>query len=203
MPAGKPYHHGDLRSALLKASLELIAAAGAREFTLREVARRAGVSHAAPYRHFRDKDELLAALAADGFDSLTAAIRSAAAREPSEFARLLHAGIAYIHFAQDEPERFSIMFSADLDPARHPATRTAAARCFAELVALVAACRPARPAVPSTDIAARIAWAQVHGIADLTLRGQLTFKSRRELTEFATAAIDAIGQGLHLAPRRH
>ena len=74
----RSYHHGNLKQALLEASLDLIRKAGAGAFTLREVARRAGVSHNAPYRHFRDKEELLAALAAEGFDRLTAAMTKAA-----------------------------------------------------------------------------------------------------------------------------
>ena len=74
----RSYHHGNLKQVLLEASLDLLRKAGSGEFTLREVARRAGVSHNAPYRHFRDKQELLAALAAEGFDRLTAAMTKAA-----------------------------------------------------------------------------------------------------------------------------
>src|SRR5579871_1734507 len=80
MPAPRPYHHGHLKKALLDAALALIAETGARGFTLREAARRAGVSHNAPYRHFRDKDDLLAAVAADGFDRLGEAMTRAAGK---------------------------------------------------------------------------------------------------------------------------
>ena len=78
MRTPRSYHHGNLKQALLEASLNLIREVGPGAFTLREVARRAGVSHNAPYRHFRDKEELLAALAAEGFDRLTDAMTKAA-----------------------------------------------------------------------------------------------------------------------------
>ena len=80
MPAARPYHHGNLKEALLAAAVEAIAESGPRGFTLREAARRAGVSHNAPYRHFRDRDDLLAAVAADGFDRLGEAMTRAAGK---------------------------------------------------------------------------------------------------------------------------
>jgi AcrR family transcriptional regulator len=201
VPDRKPYHHGDLRDALLKASLDLIREAGVRQFTLREVARRAGVSHAAPYRHFRDKAELLAAIAQDGFDRLTAAMRSAAAKAQDPFGRLQNAGVAYIEFAQDQPEHFSVMFTVDLKENRHPSAKAAADRCFAELVTLVTACQHARlPNGPPPKTFALIAWTQVHGIAELALRGQLGFKNRKELRDFAKLATGMFGLA---APRKH
>ncbi|HYM69483.1 MAG TPA: helix-turn-helix domain-containing protein, partial [bacterium] len=78
MRSKRSYHHGDLREALLRAAIDLVADVGPRGFTLREVARRAGVSHNAPYRHFRDKEELIAAVAAEGFRELTRAMLEAA-----------------------------------------------------------------------------------------------------------------------------
>lgn len=195
----KPYHHGDLRAALLKASLELIREKGAREFTLREAARRAGVSHTAPYRHFHDKAELLAAIAEDGFNRLLGAMRVAADKSIEPFHRLQSAGIGYIDFAQDHPEHFSIMFSAELKFSAHPSLKTAADRCFSELVTLIAACSPA-PSIPvrSPEIEAIIAWTQVHGIAELALRRQLRFRNRKELREFARLAIEVFANGLVL-----
>src|SRR5215467_6813704 len=94
----KPYHHGNLREALLKAALRLISEVGPTAFTLREVARRAGVSHNAPYRHFRDRDELMAAVSTQGYSELTRAMLEAVERETGAIARLKRAGLAYVNF---------------------------------------------------------------------------------------------------------
>lgn len=199
MNQSKPYHHGDLRGALLQASLELLRHPTPGGFTLREIARRAGVSHNAPYRHFRDKDDLLAAIAEQGFERLTAAMRSAAGKGQTPFQELQSAGIAYVEFAQAQPEHFSVMFSIDLRENRHVSAKAAADRCFAELVKLVVASRQAQsPRSVSPETAALVAWTQVHGIALLALRGQLRFRGRREIREFAKLATEAIGRGLQL-----
>src|ERR1700681_5062026 len=95
----RPYHHGNLREALLQAALRAIADVGPAAFTLREVARRAGVSHNAPYRHFRDKDALLAAVAAQGFRELTRAMREAGERQSKALDKLSQSGLAYVAFA--------------------------------------------------------------------------------------------------------
>ena len=196
----KPYHHGDLRGALLQASLELLRHPASGDFTLREIARRAGVSHNAPYRHFRDKDDLLAAIAEQGFESLTAAMQSAASKGQTPFQQLQNAGITYVEFAQAQPEHFSVMFGIDLRGNQHVSAKAAAEKCFAELVKLVVASRPAQsPRNVSPETAALVAWTQVHGIAVLALRGQLRFRGRREIKEFAKLATEAIGRGLQLA----
>src|ERR1700746_1786308 len=103
MRRAKPYHHGNLREALLGAAIRLIAEIGPSAFTLREVARRAGVSHNAPYRHFHDKDDLLAAVASQGYGELTEAMLQAAHRYFNPLDRLKHAGLAYIAFALRRP----------------------------------------------------------------------------------------------------
>src|SRR6266700_7153152 len=94
----KPYHHGNLRETLLQSAIRLIAEVGPTAFTLREVARQAGVSHNAPYRHFQDKDALLAAVATQGYGELTEAMLEAAAQQPHALDQLKHAGLAYISF---------------------------------------------------------------------------------------------------------
>jgi len=195
----RPYHHGDLRGTLLQASLDLLRDPASGDFTLREVARRAGVSHNAPYRHFRDKDDLLAAIAEQGFERLTAAMQSAAGKEQTSFQQLQSAGIAYLEFALAQPEHFSVMFSIDLRENRHVSAKAAAEKCFAELVKLVVACGQGQSfRTVSPETAALAAWTQVHGIAVLALRGQLRFRSRREIRDFAKVATEAIGRGLRL-----
>jgi AcrR family transcriptional regulator len=108
----KPYHHGDLRNALIQAGLELLAEGGAQELDLRKVARRAGVSHAAPYRHFADKQALIAAITEEGFRWLAERIQ-ATLREMSDepFEQLLGIALAYVHFAQEHPRLMREMFS--------------------------------------------------------------------------------------------
>ena len=99
MPAKRPYHHVNLKQSLLDAAVALIGEVGPQAFTLREVARRAGVSHNAPYRHFRDKDDLLAEVAAQGFDQLTESMKEAMARGKTAAERLSLAGRGYVQFA--------------------------------------------------------------------------------------------------------
>src|SRR5262245_19733670 len=100
----KPYHHGNLRKALLDAAIGLIAEVGPTAFTLREVARRAGVSHNAPYRHFQAKEDLMAAVATEGYRELTAAMLHAAKGQPNAVDRLKRAGLGYVTFALRRPE---------------------------------------------------------------------------------------------------
>src|SRR5262250_1725806 len=116
----KPYHHENLREALLKAALRLISEVGPAAFTLREVARRASVSHNAPYRHFRNRDELIAAVSTQGYRELTRAMVNAAEQEAGALARLKQAGLAYVAFALRRPEHFTVMFDA---PTSKPSDR--------------------------------------------------------------------------------
>src|SRR5262245_4102952 len=110
---GRGYHHGNLREALLNAALELIAKKGPAGFTFAEAARWAGVSPAAPYRHFSDRDELLASVALRGFQQFEAALaRAWDGGRPEPFAALERVGKAYLEFARSEPAYYSAMFEA-------------------------------------------------------------------------------------------
>lgn len=191
------YHHGDLRATLVRAGLELIREVGAEGFTLREVARRSNVSHAAPYRHFRDKSELTAAIAEEGFTILAKEMRRAAAAKGTPRQRLVRAGRAYVAFALRRPEHFKVMFATPLDAERHPAARKAADEAFAGLVSLVVACQEAKQlrALPRLTVA-RITWSQVHGIATLACNGQFQLKSRADVLAFAGQAMETLIEGL-------
>lgn len=172
----RPYHHGDLRLALIEAAEGILRDAGAWSFTLREVARAAGVSHNAPYNHFSDRTALLAAVAARAFDRLGAALdREIAGSGPDLDARIEAAAVAYVGFGVAEPAAFRLMFSADLAGCEDPAFRTAMARAFAGISDLMA--EGARTEVLKIDpagINAATAWALVHGLTHLILDGRLT-----------------------------
>lgn len=162
------YHHGNLRSALLKAAFHF--AAKREGFTLREVARRAGVSHNAPYRHFRGKEDLIAALAAESFRQLLDFLRAAVAEAPSPPDRLQAAARAYLRFALKNPSRFNIMFHSTFDRQAYPDYVAA----YTESLALVSELLQAHENLQvDSATAGELIWASVHGITDLGLAGRL------------------------------
>jgi AcrR family transcriptional regulator len=168
------YHHGNLKEALLRAALELIAQKGPAGFTFAEAARWAGVSPAAPYRHFRDRDELMASIALRGFENFEAALRLAWDEgRPDVFAALDRLGRAYLAFAHAEPAYYSAMFEAGISPAASPELRDAADRAFAVLrgaAEKLCARMPPQGRPPALMVALHI-WAMAHGIASLFGRG--------------------------------
>ncbi len=170
--ASRGYHHGDLREALLGAAEALLStdagqAAGAAPaaFSLRDVARQAGVSHAAPYHHFANRDELLAAVAARAFEQLGAAMQAGAAAQASPREQLLAIAEAYVRFARSSPARFRLMFGPLLATrAQHPALDQAAGASFAVLLG-AAERLDARLALPL----ALTGWSLAHGLSHLLL----------------------------------
>ncbi len=132
------YHHGDLRNALIAAAGQVLAAKGSAGLSLREVAKVAGVSHAAPYRHFRDKAALLRALAQGGFEELTAAIVTAADSKPhNPEQKLIEAGVAYVRLAVQNPAITQLMFGGTLVPEHDTACRKAAASAYEFLLGII------------------------------------------------------------------
>src|SRR5262249_57501750 len=128
------YHHGNLKEALVRAALELIAQKGAAGFTFAEAARSAGVSPAAPYRHFRDRDELLTDVARRGFDQFeTALARAWDDGRPDVLTAFDRMGKAYLQFAKSEPAYYSAMFEAGIPTDSSPELRDASERPFAVL----------------------------------------------------------------------
>jgi AcrR family transcriptional regulator len=173
----RAYHHGDLRRVLLDASVDLVAKRGVDELSLREVARHAGVSPAAPYHHFASKGELLGAIALDGFALLADAMRRALEVEArgSPVEKLRAIGEAYVTFAIDHPAHFHLMFHPSLLPFAESTKEGAPAHAFAILSEAIA------QVVAVPEIGARasqaglvvLAWSLVHGAASLVLDGPL------------------------------
>lgn len=168
------YHHGNLKEALVRAALELIAKKGPAGFTFAEAARWAGVSPAAPYRHFRDRDELLSSVAQRGFEQFEAALaRAWNDGRPDAFTAFDRVGKAYLKFARTEPVFYSAMFEAGIPPDTSPELAQAGERAFAVLkkaTEQLVATMPASSRPPVLMMALHI-WALAHGIASLFGRG--------------------------------
>ena len=190
----KPYHHGNLREVLLDTAIQLISEVGPVGFTLREVARRAGVSHNAPYRHFRDRDDLMATVATQGFRELTQAMLRAAGHASGPLERLKLAGLAYVKFALLRPEHFTVMFDAPASiRTAHADSTQAAEEAFGTLVNFVRSCQD-EGQLPSggPDEFALVAWSMVHGVAKLAITGRLPHRSRSAILKFAEFMINEL-----------
>lgn len=160
------YHHGDLASALLAEAGNILEKEGLEALTLREVARRVGVSHNAPYRHFPDREALLAALAAEGFGKLAERQRRAVAEKG-----VRGMGEAYVHFALAHPQRFHLMFGGVVRMDRHPRLAEVATRTFDALSGALAGAFPPSRGASDASVAA---WALVHGLAHLLKDGRIS-----------------------------
>jgi AcrR family transcriptional regulator len=185
------YHHGNLKETLVRAALELIAEKGPAGFTFAEAARWAGVSPAAPYRHFRDRDDLLADVARRGFEQFEAALSAAWDHgRPDPMRAFERLGKAYLAFARAEPAYYSAMFEAGLSYEARPELRQAGDRAFAVLrtaTEQLVATMPARDRPPVLMMALHI-WALSHGIASLFGRGDA---GRRPLPMSAEELLEA------------
>lgn len=196
VPARATYHHGNLRAAALDRAAQLAADGGTGQLSLRALAGALSVSPAALYRHFADKDALLAALAQRALAALDAALRAALARAPAAdpAARLLALGRGYLDFAQAHPDAFRIVFEL-----RHaPLAATAAGSPFALLGEVVAALAPPRADAERVQRAALGAWAFVHGLAALQLQNAW----RGDLATVADALLSDYVRALHADLRR-
>ena len=198
------YHHGDLRNALLDAGLDLTRTGGADAVTVREVARRAGVVPTAVYRHFADRDALVAAIAVRIQEQVAERMRHAAPGRPVTTtplptggrARLRAVGLGYIGFALSEPGWFEVAFGGasalpgDVDPAALPAPLAMLVGALDDLVAEGALPAESRPGAEWP------CWSTVHGFALLALRGPLRALSRDALWAEAERAVDTVIAGL-------
>ena len=171
----RPYHHGDLRRALIRSALEVLSEAGVAGLSLRAAARRAKVSAMAPYRHFTDKEALLAAVAEYGFQQLGAKFATAAtATDPR--ARLAALGVAYVLFARDGPSLFKLMFGPAIEKkSAHPGLDEAGWACFNALRQAVAMAGFVDGETALNDVSLAC-WSLVHGLSGLIVDGRLVDK---------------------------
>jgi AcrR family transcriptional regulator len=187
----KSYHHGNLRETLLQAAIQLIGEVGPGGFTLREVARRAGVSHNAPYRHFQDKEELLAAVATEGYRGLKEAMLDAAKGQSDPVDRLKRAGLAYVQFALRLPEHFTVMFEVPIAKNKDPNFAQASEEAFMTLMSFVTVCQQERRLPPGDPQQfAMLAWSMVHGVAKLATAGRLPSNAKADVLKFAQFVMD-------------
>ena len=202
------YHHGNLKEALVRAALELIAQKGPSGFTFAEAARWAGVSAAAPYRHFRDREELIADVALRGYEQFANALSHAWAEgRPDAASAFERLGKAYLNFARSEPSYYSAMFEAGVSLDASAELRAASDRAFGVLrsaVEALIATMPAQSRPPALMMALHI-WTLSHGIASLFARGDAGRRSLpmspEELLE-AAVLIYLRGLGIESAAKK-
>src|ERR1700738_761716 len=180
------YHHGDLRAACLRAAMELLEEDGAAGLSVRAVARRAGVSPGAPYRHYADRDALVSAVAAEGYREL-AGYLSTAHPSPSTPDDLAAVAVAYVKFALEHPALFRTMFSDPCDG--DSSERVAASTGIAEYVGSLSP-----PSLPggASDALSTAVWAVVHGLAFLHLDGKLDTSTPQAVADRVRAAVLAL-----------
>ena len=187
----KGYHHGNLREALIRAALNLIGEKGPAGFTFADAARAAGVSSAAPYRHFRDRDALMADIAKRGFELFRDALQKAwNDGRPNPYVAFEAVGRAYLAFARNEPAHYSAMFEAGISTDLNPGLRQAADEAFAVLrsaAEALSAHMPPESRPPALMMSLHI-WALAHGIASLFARGDA---GRRKLPMPAEDLLEA------------
>jgi AcrR family transcriptional regulator len=175
-PRKRPYHHGDLRRALLDAALALVATEGTHALSLREVARRAEVSHTAPYRHFASREALLAAVAEEGFRQLRASMLEQVAQvgaDPTE--RLRASGVGYVLFAVTYPAHFRVMFGPELlVQSDYPSLAEAGTGAFQVLIDLIVEGQTAGELqAGDPQPLALTCWSITHGLSMLLIDRQL------------------------------
>jgi AcrR family transcriptional regulator len=185
---GTAYHHGDLRRAVIDAAVTVIARHGTDGLSLRDLARRLGVSHQAPYRHFADKDALLATIAAAGFAQLTRALRAGPPPDTEPITAMIEAGVTYVKFALEAPAYYRVMFATRATP-HGAAPRDADTDTAFAVVSYGIDRGKAAGILP--DVATReialLAWGIVHGLAMLGIDGKLG--PQAEALRIARAAI--------------
>jgi len=190
------YHHGDLKNALIEAGTQVLAEKGVAGLSLRAVARRAGVSHAAPYAHFADKQALIAAISTEGYRRVYEQLEAVLERYPSEPLRqLVEAGWTYVQFATADPARFRTTFSGAVEKQKdYPAYVEMSQKSFALVVRIVQACQAEGIlAEGASEQMAVSVWSLVHGLVALQVEGQLSHELA-DPTRLRAQLLFALGQ---------
>ena len=189
----------DLRRTLLDASVDLLASQGLEGFSMREVARRAGVSHQAPYHHFHDREAILAEIVTEGFQQLRARMLESMAVAKTAGDRLTAIGKAYVGFALDQPAHFKLMFRSEMVSAeKHDEARACANSAFDLLVSTVDTVVRENRGKPDPALVLA-AWSLAHGVATLLLEGKLqkqVGESKRAQLAAAHSAIEAFTRSI-------
>lgn len=198
-PAKKQgYHHGDAARALVSAAVELIATRGPDAFTLREVAAAIGITHAAAYRHFADKQTLLAAVAEDGYRALAVHLARAGAPGADPRSRLRSIAAAYVEFAMDRPAHYRVMWGPRLnEDGRFPALESAIGESFGLLIELFDEGQRKgvfRPGLPRDHAIAF--WVTAHGYVELVLRRRIKVKSAKVAVSYFDALLEPFIDGM-------
>lgn len=197
MTKKKNYHHGDLKNALIKAGVEILAREGVGGLSLRKVALQAGVSHSAPYSHFADKQALIAAISTEGFRQLYEKVSTAAEKYKNQPTKqLVEVAWIYVQFAMEDPDRFKVMFSDVLEKEKEYPEFVAESQRNFQLVIDIVKLNQASGQLRSgpSDLVALSAWGIVHGFVMLLLEGQIPHailekRSLRDLLEFQLSQI--------------
>lgn len=170
------YHHKNLRPALISEAVQMIEEAGVASVTMRAIGQRLGVSRGAPYRHFKDKSELLMAVAASGFDRLEEKMAEVLHSNPSSLEdQLIQIGKVYVRFALDNPAYYRLMYGKEaLSRWNHPVLKNSADALFLYLLRTIAAYQEeVGVQTKSTQLLVYIAWSTVHGLASLLIEEQI------------------------------
>ena len=195
----KNYHHGDLKNALIKVGIQILSKEGLGGLSLRRVAKKAGVSHTAPYAHFADKQALIAAISTEGYhqlyEQLTAAVETNHGNPQN---LLVEVGWAYVQFALKDPELFKVMFSGVIEQEKdYPDFREISQKNFQLLLGIIKTYQESGLLAPEpVDLVAVRLWSVVHGFIMLLLEGQIshTLLDRMSIKELMVFMIDEIAK---------
>ncbi|MCA3450737.1 MAG: TetR/AcrR family transcriptional regulator [Rhodobacter sp.] len=197
MPARTAYHHGDLRAQMIAAVRDLVETHGTDGFSVAEAARRAGVSSAAPYKHFRDRAEILRGVVGEAMDRLRAAMEAGAATYPAGSVEAVAAvGLAYVSFARSEPGVFRLTFGLTEGHENDAGLRAKGEDDFGVVVRCAAACLGLPPDDPHVQACAYMLWSFVHGHSFLTIDNKRSVASTRidDWTYLMTVSRAILGQ---------